>query len=54
MKGFFVTGTDTGIGKTIVSASLMCVLKEVEKVCYWKPVQTGIEEDNDTETVRNL
>lgn len=54
MKGFFVTGTDTGIGKTIVSASLMCVLKEFENVCYWKPIQTGIEEDNDTETVRNL
>jgi dethiobiotin synthase len=54
MKGIFVTGTDTGIGKTVVSASLVCALREREKVCYWKPIQTGIEEDNDTETVKNL
>lgn len=54
MRGIFVTGTDTGIGKTIVSAALVCALREGEKVCYWKPVQTGIEEDDDTETVRKL
>jgi len=54
MRGLFVTGTDTGIGKTIVSAVLMNSLREREDVCYWKPVQTGIEEDNDTETVREL
>jgi dethiobiotin synthase len=54
MKGIFVTGTDTGIGKTVVSAALVCALRGKEKVCYWKPVQTGIEEDNDTETVRKL
>lgn len=54
MNGIFVTGTDTNIGKTIVSASLVCALRETEKICYWKPIQTGIEEDNDTETVRKL
>ena len=54
MKGIFVTGTDTGIGKTVLSAALVCALRERENVCYWKPVQTGIEEDDDTETVRNL
>lgn len=54
MRGIFVTGTDTGIGKTIVSAALMCALRRKENICYWKPVQTGIEEDNDTETVRLL
>lgn len=54
MKGFFVTGTDTGIGKTICSAILMNCLRKTENVCYWKPIQTGIEEDNDTLTVRNL
>ena len=54
MKGLFVTGTDTNVGKTIVSAALMhrfrasCVLR------YWKPIQTGIEQDDDTETVRRL
>jgi dethiobiotin synthase len=54
MNGIFVTGTDTGIGKTIVSAALVCAWREKENVCYWKPIQTGIEEDNDTETVRKL
>ena len=54
MKGIFVTGTDTEIGKTVVSAALMNALRNVKNICYWKPIQTGIEEDNDTETVRNL
>ncbi len=54
MKGIFVTGTDTGIGKTVISAALLSVFRKREKVCYWKPIQTGIEEDNDTETIRTL
>ncbi len=43
---FFVTGTDTGVGKTLVSAVLMSGLSAV----YWKPVQSG--EPGDTEWVR--
>jgi dethiobiotin synthase len=54
MKGIFVTGTDTGIGKTVISAALMNIFRESKRVCYWKPIQTGIEEDNDTETVKVL
>ena len=27
---------------------------KLAKICYWKPIQTGIEEDNDTLTVKNL
>lgn len=54
MKGVFVTGTDTNIGKTIVSAALTGAFKESESVCYWKPIQTGIEIDDDTRTVRRL
>lgn len=54
MRGIFVTGTDTGIGKTIVSAALICALRKYQDVCYWKPIQTGIEEDNDTQTVKDL
>lgn len=54
MKGIFVTGTDTNVGKTVVSASLMNALRARENVCYWKPVQTGIETDDDTRTVRGL
>jgi len=41
-KGVFITGTDTGVGKTVVSAALLCALKSagVDAV-YMKPVQTG-------------
>jgi dethiobiotin synthetase len=34
----FVTGTDTDVGKTIVSAILVAGLQAV----YWKPVQSGV------------
>lgn len=49
--GVFVTGTDSGIGKTLVSA----ILARAWNADYWKPVQTGMgEEPNDTETVAQL
>ncbi len=47
-EGLFITGTDTGVGKTVVSAILMAGLGGV----YWKPVQSGTEEITDTEWVR--
>jgi len=50
MNGIFVTGTDTGIGKTVLSALLVAALDAV----YWKPVQTGAVEGTDRETVRRL
>lgn len=43
----FVTGTDTGIGKTVVSAMLTKGLD----ASYWKPIQAGLEEETDTEFV---
>lgn len=55
MNGIFVTGTDTNVGKTIVSAAFTIALRGGGKnVRYWKPVQTGIEADDDTRTVRQL
>ncbi|MFK0276983.1 dethiobiotin synthase [Ensifer sp. NPDC090286] len=45
-----VTGTDTGIGKTIFSAALTDALDG----CYWKPVQSGLDEETDSETVARL
>ncbi len=54
MRGLFVTGTDTGVGKTAVSAALMIRYRGQAKLRYWKPVQTGIEQDDDTATVRRL
>ncbi len=52
--GLFVTGTDTNIGKTVVCAALIHRYRSNTPICYWKPVQTGIELENDTETVREL
>lgn len=50
MKGVFVTGTDTDIGKTLVSAWLT----HFWRAEYWKPVQTGAAEGTDSETVARL
>lgn len=47
---FFVTGTDTGIGKTLVSAMLMSVLD----ASYWKPIQAGLDEETDTQFVERI
>ncbi len=50
-RGVFVTGTDTGIGKTLVSACLV----RAWSAEYWKPLQTGLDEDpGDGATVRIL
>jgi dethiobiotin synthetase len=54
LRGLFVTGTDTGVGKTVVSAALLGRYSHVESLRYWKPVQTGIEQDDDTAEVRRL
>src|SRR5207253_9982867 len=40
-RGLFVTGTDTGIGKTVVSAALMLRYRREFPLMYWKPIQTG-------------
>ncbi|CAM4031440.1 dethiobiotin synthase [Paenibacillus alkaliterrae] len=41
-RGLFVTGTDTGVGKTVVTAALAAALRaEGQQIGVWKPVQTG-------------
>jgi dethiobiotin synthetase/malonyl-CoA O-methyltransferase len=50
MSAIFVTGTDTGIGKTLVSAWLV----HHWRAYYWKPIQTGIIEDDESATVARL
>lgn len=47
---FFITGTDTGVGKTVLSA-LLCAALDAH---YWKPIQTGAAEDSDSRTVAEL
>jgi dethiobiotin synthetase len=42
MFGFFVTGTDTGVGKTYVTAALAARGRELgRRVFAWKPIETG-------------
>ena len=49
-RGFIVTGTDTGIGKTVFSAALAGALSGY----YWKPMQSGLEDETDSDAVRRL
>jgi len=49
-RPIFITGIDTGIGKTIVSA----ILVEKLKADYWKPIQSGDLENSDTLLVQSL
>jgi dethiobiotin synthetase len=45
-----VTGTDTGVGKTVFSAALADALGAV----YWKPIQAGLLEETDRQAVLRL
>jgi len=45
VRGLFVTGTGTGVGKTIVSAALLAAMRAAgESVWGHKPVLTGLDE----------
>lgn len=46
----FITGTDTNIGKTLVS-SWLCLHTGYS---YFKPIQTGLADDRDSDTVSML
>jgi dethiobiotin synthase len=54
LRGLFVTGTDTGVGKTVAAAALVRRCRGQFPVRYWKPIQTGIEQDDDTAEVARL
>jgi len=54
LRGLFITGTDMGVGKTVVAAALMHRYRPELRMRYWKPIQTGIEQDDDTAVVRTL
>lgn len=46
----FVTGIGTDVGKTVVAAALVHLLK----AAYWKPIQTGAEGTTDSSTIKQL
>lgn len=47
MRGLFVTGTGTGVGKSVVAAATCAALAERgERVAAYKPVVTGLDESD--------
>jgi dethiobiotin synthetase len=53
----FVTGTDTGVGKTVVTAVLVAILRARQQtIAVVKPAQTGVQpgEPGDVHEVRRL
>ncbi|BCH20597.1 ATP-dependent dethiobiotin synthetase BioD [Mesorhizobium sp. L-8-10] len=50
MSPIVVTGTDTGIGKTVFAAGLTGLVDGV----YWKPVQSGLDGETDSRVVSRL
>jgi len=50
MTRFVITGTDTGIGKTVFSAALAGAMRTP----YWKPIQSGLDDETDSEAVARL
>jgi dethiobiotin synthetase len=50
VRRFVIAGTDTGVGKTVFSAALAGALGAF----YWKPVQSGLEEATDSQSVARL
>ena len=50
INGFFISGTDTNVGKTIISSILVNKFNAI----YYKPIQCGLDENGhtDSETVR--
>src|SRR6218665_333764 len=49
-RTIIVTGTDTGIGKTVFAAALAGALH----ARYWKPVQAGLDDGGDSTMVARL
>jgi dethiobiotin synthetase len=48
-KGFFVTGTDTGVGKTIVTAALVKAINSLGvRACGMKPIESGCGREGKT------
>ncbi len=48
MRGLFVTATDTGVGKTIMSAALLAAMAAAgERVRAFKPAVTGLDDEGE-------
>ncbi len=47
---FIIAGIGTGVGKTVAAS----ILTHLTQGTYWKPIETGIQEESDTKTVKTL
>ena len=47
---FIICGTDTDVGKTLISSFFVRGLKSF----YWKPIQSGIETETDSQSILRL
>ncbi len=48
MKGFFITGTDTGVGKTIAAGAVIKAMNSLGlKTCAMKPIESGCGREGD-------
>lgn len=55
MSGIFITGTDTGCGKTVISAALVNHFTSQGIDCgYMKPISCGSKKDNDAVYLKKL
>ncbi len=50
-RSLTIVGTDTNVGKTVLSALLMSAHEDLS---YWKPIQSGLEEETDSEVVKRI
>lgn len=50
----WVLGTDTGVGKTVISAMILHRYGGEHRLAYWKPVSTGGNADRDRTTVAGI
>ncbi len=51
-EGFFVTGTDTGVGKTVVACALVRQLRAAGRdVGVMKPAETGVGPDGPLDAI---
>ncbi|MDZ4727321.1 MAG: dethiobiotin synthase [Leptospira sp.] len=53
-RAFFVTGTGTDIGKTFFSSLFLAKYGKSHNFKYWKPIQTGLSESNDTKLIQKI
>jgi dethiobiotin synthetase len=49
MPTIVIAGTDTDVGKTVLSSLIMA---SREEFCYWKPIQSGLRTETDSQVVK--